>query len=721
MDDLRNQQRLLLFRLVHTINREQELAAPMVMSYLMGWGDTYRSHHYTPIYWSSFVSALFAVYGHLKADIGDHQIVGDVGKKEAGVSITDGNDDESGETMDAVTLVTDAAGRIMAKCQVTDYALRGSALADHNVIEYLTNTYEVNKTSSSPIPASVDTAACTEHATVSTPRHRGRPRHDRVEYEETHPRFKDKHRVVRRCGHHTLPNFIGHYFPAREEPTPLAFYCASMLLLLKPWRSIATDLKTENETWQVALESFVSEAPAHIRRIMCGIQYFHECQTSAQAMPEAYPHYEAGGAMEDCGEDVVTAGEGLTASSEATVRTVTEESVQDVLAAQIPYAEQLHVLHAMEAAKYAGVFIDHISSTLSCAGAWATLSSIPHIRRADTQDIENLMTWKELMLKDVQDQNMLTDDTAPGTSVGIKEGAATVTAIDEEDLRTADSWRTEAETTEAGLMAADPSMLNEDQARAYHIVTLHLDQKLSGQSPPPLRMLLHGEGGTGKSRVIQTISQYFRCRGARQLLLKAAYTGVAASLIDGKTTHTIAMITRGDARAMSSQTKARLQHFWRSFDYLIIDEMSMLGKTFLARLPRNIAIGKMTEGGTPSSDSFGGISVIMCGDFHQFPPVAVGASEPLYVPGNSQRDSTLSQVGRAIYEEFRTVVILKEQIRVTDQVWRDFLHHLRMGRVQQYHVDMLRTLVLTNPAVTSPDFTTTPWAHACLVTPRHAV
>lgn len=60
--DLRNQQRLLLFRLVHTINREQELAAPMVMSYLMGWGDTYRSHHYTPIYWSSFVFALLTAF-----------------------------------------------------------------------------------------------------------------------------------------------------------------------------------------------------------------------------------------------------------------------------------------------------------------------------------------------------------------------------------------------------------------------------------------------------------------------------------------------------------------------------------------------------------------------------------------------------------------------------------------------------------------------------------
>jgi len=65
LDSIRDQQRLLLFCLVNTINREQELAAPMVMSYLMGWGDTYRSHHYVPIYWFSFVSTLFSKYPEL--------------------------------------------------------------------------------------------------------------------------------------------------------------------------------------------------------------------------------------------------------------------------------------------------------------------------------------------------------------------------------------------------------------------------------------------------------------------------------------------------------------------------------------------------------------------------------------------------------------------------------------------------------------------------------
>ena len=67
VDDLRDQHRLLLFRLVHTINCEQELAAPMVMSYLMGWGEVYRSHTYTPIYWSSVVGALYRTFPELCA------------------------------------------------------------------------------------------------------------------------------------------------------------------------------------------------------------------------------------------------------------------------------------------------------------------------------------------------------------------------------------------------------------------------------------------------------------------------------------------------------------------------------------------------------------------------------------------------------------------------------------------------------------------------------
>jgi len=65
-DSLRDEQRLLIFRVMNAINNEQELAAPMVISYLMGWDDVYRTHHYTPIFWSSFIGSLFHSFPELK-------------------------------------------------------------------------------------------------------------------------------------------------------------------------------------------------------------------------------------------------------------------------------------------------------------------------------------------------------------------------------------------------------------------------------------------------------------------------------------------------------------------------------------------------------------------------------------------------------------------------------------------------------------------------------
>jgi hypothetical protein len=62
ISQLKENSRLLIFCLVQTINREQELAAPMVISYLMGWGDVFRSHTYTAIYWTTFVSEILRAF-----------------------------------------------------------------------------------------------------------------------------------------------------------------------------------------------------------------------------------------------------------------------------------------------------------------------------------------------------------------------------------------------------------------------------------------------------------------------------------------------------------------------------------------------------------------------------------------------------------------------------------------------------------------------------------
>jgi len=58
VNTLQKQQEHLLSRLVNAVNREQEIAAPMIISYLMDWDDTFCSHYYSPVYWSSFVASL---------------------------------------------------------------------------------------------------------------------------------------------------------------------------------------------------------------------------------------------------------------------------------------------------------------------------------------------------------------------------------------------------------------------------------------------------------------------------------------------------------------------------------------------------------------------------------------------------------------------------------------------------------------------------------------
>ncbi|OCH93887.1 hypothetical protein OBBRIDRAFT_711095, partial [Obba rivulosa] len=157
---------------------------------------------------------------------------------------------------------------------------------------------------------------------------------------------------------------------------------------------------------------------------------------------------------------------------------------------------------------------------------------------------------------------------------------------------------------------------------------------------------------------------------------------------------------------MSDETKLKLQRFWEHFTYLIIDEVSMISKSFLAVLSRNIGITKTgCKDANPRENVFGGINVILS----------------LYEPINLASNSLDQQFGRSIYEEFKKVVILKDQVRVTDPVWRDFLQHLRYGNVKEHHVEMLRKLVITNPDCEPTDFSSPPWNDAALVTPRHAV
>ena len=594
-----------------------------------------------------------------------------------------------------MTLDVANSGVLFAKSQLTDYVCRGEELAGVSFLDFFVNTYEIE------IPVGERGSRTTRGSARDGDEHRGpgRPRNTRIKYLPHHPKADTAQRILRSLGHRNLPNFIGRWFPRNDDEETNSFYCASILALLKPWRELGDDLKRPGQTWEKAFNDFLEDASWKEKRVISGLQYFHECASAAATDDSPALAQQFSQEMEDGHPD----DDGLSPTNQG----LSEEGLAELKAASVPYREELHGLLAIEVARRAKIFDNGVSS-------WSSSSQPP--KNATDDDLRSISSWANQLQADVEKKNAKPPPPPPTQPV---QTSSIEPLTNRETLNADVSLLSQALTSsEEALGGIDISHLRPDQARAYRIVRWHLDQTLNGADPPPLRMILYGEGGTGKSRVIQTVTEAFEVRGAKQMLMKAAYTGVAASLIGGKTTHVIAGISLHSKGTIKDEAKKKLQEFWREVRYLIVDEFSMLSRSFLATLSRNISIGLEGASYAHQGHSFGGLNVILCGDLHQFPPVACAKSEALYHPINLVKDSDASKIGRRIYEEFSTVVTLREQMRVTDQEWRDFLVRLRYGRVQRGDLTMLRTLLLQNSPI---DFSSPPWANACLITPRHAV
>ena len=85
-----------------------------------------------------------------------------------------------------------------------------------------------------------------------------------VPYKAPHSRRESRVRVIRQEGHNTRPNIVGPMLPRNDDPERRSFYCASVLMLLKPWR----DLHLPNQTWEDALLQFLMGSTTDVHRII---------------------------------------------------------------------------------------------------------------------------------------------------------------------------------------------------------------------------------------------------------------------------------------------------------------------------------------------------------------------------------------------------------------------------------------------------------------------
>ncbi|CAN0557378.1 unnamed protein product, partial [Laminaria digitata] len=194
---------------------------------------------------------------------------------------------------------------------------------------------------------------------------------------------------------------------------------------------------------------------------------------------------------------------------------------------------------------------------------------------------------------------------------------------------------------ERGVPVVLPTQLNERQRVAYDIVRAHLDGDAERE---PLRMMVLGTAGTGKSWLVNALSHLLGPR-----VRCAAPTGIAAFVIGGSTLHSLLKLPIRGGRLLQGESLNKIQISLRGVQYLVIDELSMVSQAQFAWVGRRLrqATGKTEE-------LFGGMSVIMTGDPGQLPPVggrALHAKDP--------RDQ-LNQEGFQAYRSFRNVVILEK-------------------------------------------------------------
>ena len=254
---------------------------------------------------------------------------------------------------------------------------------------------------------------------------------------------------------------------------------------------------------------------------------------------------------------------------------------------------------------------------------------------------------------------------------------------------------------------------NEGQWVAYHIITRYFVKKFLSSTTEnntclPLRMLLTGPGGTGKTHVVKAVQELLSHCGLAHKICFLAPTGSAAAIINGMTIHKglgiqIKSNNKGKGNRhsgdnsedltvlISVKNQTVLRDEWKDVEMVVLDEASLLCEELLCEADHSFRFAKETP-----HEWFGGISITFSGDFFQYPPVG---GSPLYTPisaysGQSDKE-ILKRLGRLAWKTVDTVVTLTEQKRMEgDKEYGDAVNRLRTRTCNYDDVDLFNSRIV---------------------------
>lgn len=185
-----------------------------------------------------------------------------------------------------------------------------------------------------------------------------------------------------------------------------------------------------------------------------------------------------------------------------------------------------------------------------------------------------------------------------------------------------------------------------------------------------------GSAGTGKSVLLSELIKFLKRKYRNNSVAVTASTGIAACNIGGCTLHSFigCGYADGPVEQLLKHIKRnpRVVSRWRDTKVLIIDEISMIDGILLDKLEeiaRNIRNNR---------SPFGGIQLVLCGDFLQLPPVRQGS---LFAFNSKTWDKCI-----------KNTFVLSEVFRQKEQGLINLLNDIRFGKVSDQTNNLLRRL-----------------------------
>jgi ATP-dependent DNA helicase PIF1 len=189
-------------------------------------------------------------------------------------------------------------------------------------------------------------------------------------------------------------------------------------------------------------------------------------------------------------------------------------------------------------------------------------------------------------------------------------------------------------------------------------------------------IFLTGSAGTGKTYLLNQYIQYLKERKIAPSVV--APTGIAASHLDGSTIHSFFGLGIrdfiDDYFLDSLLQKKYLNDRFSKLKILIIDEVSMISPEIFSAMDKILKSFKFTD------EPFGGVQVILSGDFFQLPPVSKIRKEKRFAwQAPAWRDLNLK------------TCYLEENFRQGEDKLIEILDDIRSGEISEQSYDIFKS------------------------------